>query len=104
MFARRAAAANPFTMQAAWVNDAEFSGYFLAIDKGFYTDEGLDLTYLSGGPDVIPESTIIAGRADMALTLPDTTIRAISEQGAKFKIIAKLWRFRPSIPSQPKHC
>ena len=84
---RMARAATPFTMQAAWINDAEFAGYFLAIDKGYYTAEGLELTYLSGGPDVIPESTIVAGRADLALTTPDTTIKAITEKGAKFKII-----------------
>ena len=48
-------AATPFTMQAAWVNDAEFMGYFIGIDNGYYAEEGLDLTYLSGGPDVIPE-------------------------------------------------
>ena len=43
----RAMAATPMTMQAAWINDAEFAGYFLAMDQGYYTDEGLDLTYLS---------------------------------------------------------
>ncbi|MCB2132457.1 MAG: ABC transporter substrate-binding protein, partial [Rhodobacteraceae bacterium] len=91
----RARAASPLTMQAAWINDAEFSGYFLAMDKGYYSEEGLDLTYLSGGPDVIPESTIIAGRADLALTTPDTTIRAISEQGAKFKIIGAQYQKNP---------
>lgn len=90
-----ARAATPFAMQAAWINDAEFSGYFLAIDKGYYTAEGLDLTYLSGGPDVIPESTIIAARADLALTTPDTTIRAIVEQGAKFKIIGAQYQKSP---------
>ena len=31
----RAMAATPMTMQAAWINDAEFAGYFLARDKGF---------------------------------------------------------------------
>jgi ABC-type nitrate/sulfonate/bicarbonate transport system substrate-binding protein len=91
----RAMAATPMTMQAAWINDAEFAGYFLAMDKGFYTDEGLDLTYLSGGPDVIPESTIIAGRADLALTTPDTTIKAIVDQGAPFKIIGAQYQKNP---------
>lgn len=103
--AGRASAATAITMQAAWINDAEFAGYFLAIDKGYYTDEGLDLTYLSGGPDVIPEATIIAGRADLALTTPDTTIRAISEQGAKFKIIGAQYQKNPigivSLKSNP---
>lgn len=91
----RARAATPLAMQAAWINDAEFAGYFLAIDKGYYAENGLDLTYLPGGPDVIPESTIIAGRADLALTTPDTTTRAIAEQGAKFKIIGAQYQKNP---------
>lgn len=91
----RAETQSPLTMQASWINDAEFAGYFLALDQGYYRAEGVDLTYLSGGPDVIPESTIIAGRADLALTTPDTTIRAIAEQGAKFKIIGAQYQKSP---------
>jgi ABC-type nitrate/sulfonate/bicarbonate transport system substrate-binding protein len=92
---RSARAATPFTMQSAWINDAEFAGYFIGIDKGYYTEEGLDLTYLPGGPDVIPESSIIAGRADLSLTTPDTTIKAIVEQGAPFKIIGAQYQKNP---------
>jgi ABC-type nitrate/sulfonate/bicarbonate transport system substrate-binding protein len=65
------------------------------MDQGYYTAEGLDLTYLPGGPDVIPEGTIVAGRADLALTTPDTTIKAIVEQGAKFKIIGAQYQKNP---------
>ena len=82
-------------MQAAWINDAEFMGYFIAIDEGWYTDEALDLTYLPGGPDVIPESSLLAGRADLALTTPDTTIKAIVDQGAPFKIIGAQYQKNP---------
>jgi ABC-type nitrate/sulfonate/bicarbonate transport system substrate-binding protein len=92
---RFAAAASPFIFQASWINDAEFSGYFTAIDKGYYKDEGLDLTYLSGGPDVIPESAIVAGKADLTLSTPDTTIKAIVEQGAPFKIIGAQYQKNP---------
>jgi ABC-type nitrate/sulfonate/bicarbonate transport system substrate-binding protein len=95
MMPRMARAATPFAMQAAWINDAEFAGYFLAMDQGYYAAEGLDLTYLPGGPDVIPEATIVAGRADLALTTPDTTIKAILDQGAKFKIIGAQYRKNP---------
>lgn len=102
---RFAHAASPLTMQAAWINDAEFAGYYVAIDHGYYTDEGLDLTYLSGGPDVIPESSIISGKADLALTTPDTTIKAIVDQGAKFKIIGTQYQKNPhgiiSLASSP---
>lgn len=89
------AAGTPLTMQAAWINDAEFAGYFVAIDNGLYAAEGLDLTYLPGGPDVIPESTIVAGKADLALTTPDTTVKAITDQGAKFKIIGAQYQKNP---------
>lgn len=103
----RARAASPFAFQASWINDAEFSGYFLAVDKGFYTVEGLDLTYLSGGPDVIPESTLITARADLTLTTPDTTIKAITEQGAPFRIIGTQYQKNPlgvvSLANTPIH-
>ncbi len=95
LMAGRASAATPFNFQASWINDAEFMGYFLAADKGYYKEEGLELTYLSGGPDVIPESTIIAGKADLTLTTPDTTIKAIVEQGAPFKIIGAQYQKNP---------
>lgn len=99
------AQAAPFTFQASWINDAEFAGYFAALDKGYYAEEGLDLTYLSGGPDVIPESSLIAGKADLTLTTPDTTIKAIVEQGAPFKIIGTQYQKNPigivSLASNP---
>jgi ABC-type nitrate/sulfonate/bicarbonate transport system substrate-binding protein len=102
---RGAYAASPLIMQASWVNDAEFTGYFVAMENGYYKDAGLDLTYLPGGPDVIPESTLVAGKADVALTTPDTTVQAIVQQGAKFKIIGTQYQKNPlgivSLASKP---
>ena len=92
---RMAFAADALTFQASWINDAEFAGYFTALDKGFYKDEGLDITYVPGGPDVIPESTLIAGKADITLTTPDTTVQAIATQGAPFKIIGAQYQKNP---------
>jgi ABC-type nitrate/sulfonate/bicarbonate transport system substrate-binding protein len=94
-FVRKASAASPLVFQASWINDAEFTGYFVAADQGYYTADGLDLTYLPGGPDVIPESALIAGKADVTLTTPDTTVSAIVDQGAKFKIIGAQYQKNP---------
>jgi hypothetical protein len=82
-------------MQAAWINDAEFSGYFVAIDNGYYIDEGLQMTYLSGGPDVIPEAQLLSGRAQIALTTPDTTINLIQNEGVPLKIIGTQYQKSP---------
>ena len=100
-----AAATNALSMQAAWVNDAEFIGYFVGLQNGLYKAEGVDLNYLSGGPDVIPESSLLAGKAQLSLTSPDTTIRAIVSQGARFRIIGAQFQKSPmgvvSLASKP---
>jgi ABC-type nitrate/sulfonate/bicarbonate transport system substrate-binding protein len=101
----RAAPANSVSMQAAWVNDAEFIGYFVGLQNGYYKAQGVDMHYLSGGPDLIPESALLAGKAPVALTTPDTTIKAITTQGAKFKIIGAQFQKTPigvvSLASHP---
>lgn len=87
--------ARTLTLQAAWVNDAEFMGYFVALDSGLYKSEGLDLKYLSGGPDVIPESSVLSGKADVALTTVETAIKAITTQKAPLVIIGAQYQKNP---------
>lgn len=93
--ASRARAAETLSLQASWVNDAEFLGYFVALDQGLYNREGISLNYLPGGPDVIPESSLLGHKADIALTTPDTTIKAIVQSGAPFRIIGAQFQKNP---------
>lgn len=93
--AGRAQAAARFTMQAAWVNDAEFTGYFVAADNGYYKSEGLDFHYLSGGPDLIPETSLLSRKADVALTAVETAVKAITEQRAPLVIIGAQYQKNP---------
>jgi len=60
-----AQAADPVTLQLKWVTQAQFAGYYVAKDKGFYTDEGIDITIKPGGPDIAPEQVIAGGGADV---------------------------------------
>ncbi|MCX7232222.1 MAG: ABC transporter substrate-binding protein [Burkholderiales bacterium] len=93
------------TLQAAWVNDAEFMGYFIAMDNGYYKAEGLELNYLSGGPDVIPEASLLSKKADVALTTVETAIKAITDQKAPLVIIGAQYQKNPvgivSLASKP---
>ena len=59
------AADNKVTLQLKWVPQAQFAGYYAAKDKGFYKDEGLDVTIKPGGPDIAPEQVIAGGGADV---------------------------------------
>jgi NitT/TauT family transport system substrate-binding protein len=62
-----AQAADKVTLQIKWVPQAQFAGYFVAKDKGFYKDEGLDVTIKPGGPDVAPEQVLAGGGADVVV-------------------------------------
>jgi NitT/TauT family transport system substrate-binding protein len=60
-------AADKVTIQLKWVAQAQFAGYFVAKEKGFYKDAGLDVTINPGGPDVAPPQVIAGGGADVVV-------------------------------------
>ena len=63
--AQGAMAADKVTLQLKWVTQAQFGGYYVAKDKGFYKAEGLDVDIKPGGPDSAPEQIIAGGGADV---------------------------------------
>jgi NitT/TauT family transport system substrate-binding protein len=58
-------AADALTLQLKWVTQAQFAGYYVAQDKGFYEEAGLDVTINPGGPDIAPPQVIAGGGADV---------------------------------------
>ena len=62
-----AQAADDVTLQLKWVTQAQFAGYYVAQDQGFYKDEDLNVTIKPGGPDIAPAQVIAGGGADVVL-------------------------------------
>ncbi len=60
-------AGDKFTLQTKWVTQAQFAGYYVALEKGYYDDEGLDVTIKAGGPDIAPPQVIAGGGADILI-------------------------------------
>lgn len=83
------------SMQAAWVNDAEFIGYFVAIDKGFYLKEKIDFDYRSGGPSIVADHVLMQRNCDIALTTPDNTVSIITSKHAPIKFIGTQYQRSP---------
>jgi NitT/TauT family transport system substrate-binding protein len=52
-------------LQLKWVTQAQFAGYYVAEEKGFYKDAGLNVEIKPGGPDIAPEQVIAGGGADV---------------------------------------
>ena len=76
-----AQAADKVTLQLKWVTQAQFAGYYVAKDKGFYKQEGLDVTIKPGGPDIAPEQVLAGGGADVVVDWLPAALAA-REKGA----------------------
>ncbi|WP_071674635.1 ABC transporter substrate-binding protein [Nioella nitratireducens] len=63
--ASAAAAQDAVTLQLKWVTQAQFGGYYVALENGYYEDEGLDVTINPGGPDIAPPQVLAGGGADV---------------------------------------
>ncbi|MEL6806293.1 MAG: ABC transporter substrate-binding protein [Pseudomonadota bacterium] len=60
-------AADDVTLQLKWVTQAQFAGYYVALDKGFYEEEDLNVTIKPGGPDIAPTQVLAGGGADVTV-------------------------------------
>jgi len=95
-FPRQARAADELNFQAIWLNDPEFLGYMIGIDKGYYAAEGLKVNYFPGGPNLIPEAALLSGKADIALTNIVGAAIAVSQKGAALKILGTQYQKSPA--------
>ena len=68
--------ANDVTLQLQWVTQSQFAGYYVALDEGFYEEEGLNVTILSGGPDIAPPQVLAGGGADAMLNWMPSALAA----------------------------
>src|SRR5579871_5617573 len=59
-----------------WVPQAQFAGYYVALERGYYKQQGLDLTIQPGGPEIVPEQVVENGAATFGLDwLPSLLIQ-----------------------------
>ena len=83
-----AQAADKLTLQLQWVTQAQFAGYYVALDKGYYSDENLDVTIKPGGPDIAPPQVLAGGGADLMLNWMPSALAA-REKGVPLVNIAQ---------------
>ncbi len=83
-----ASAADDVTLQLKWVTQAQFVGYYVAQDKGFYEEAGLNVTIKPGGPDIAPPQVIAGGGADVVVDWMPSAL-ASREKGVALVNIAQ---------------
>ena len=88
LMAAPAFSADDVTLQLKWVTQAQFAGYYVAKDKGFYDDVDLNVTIKAGGPDIAPAQVLAGGGADVIIDWMPSAL-ATREKGVPLVNIAQ---------------
>ena len=85
------AALTPVKFQLKWVAQAQFAGYFAALDQNYYKDAGLDVSLLLGGPNINEVQIVATGGADIGTTWLPSMLQS-REGGTDLVEIAQLFQ------------
>jgi len=83
-----AVAEDELTLQLKWVTQAQFAGYYVAQENGYYEEEDLDVEIKPGGPDIAPAQVLAGGGADVILDWMPSAL-ATREKGVPLVNIAQ---------------
>ncbi|MEM6372906.1 MAG: ABC transporter substrate-binding protein [Pseudomonadota bacterium] len=87
-------AASSVNFQLSWLHSVQFGGSYIAANKGYWSDLGLDVSLAQGGPNAPVEPPVVSGAALVGISAADYTAAAVA-QGAPFKIIAVAMQKNP---------
>jgi NitT/TauT family transport system substrate-binding protein len=64
------------SIQLKWLPQAQFMGYYVALDKGYYKDAGLEVNIVPGGGDIGETTAVNNGSVDFGVTWVSNLIAA----------------------------
>jgi NitT/TauT family transport system substrate-binding protein len=80
------------TLQLKWVPQAQFAGYYVARDLGYYKDQCLDVTIQPGGLDIEPEQVVAKGEAQFGIAWQPSMLAA-RDRGIRLRAIAQVFQY-----------
>ncbi|NJB66379.1 PAS domain S-box-containing protein [Desulfobaculum xiamenense] len=80
----------PLTLQLKWHHQFQFAGYYAALEKGFYAEEGLDVRIVPGGPTIDPADQVTSGRADYGVLASELLVKRAA--GAPLVCVAPIFQ------------
>lgn len=81
----------PARLVLQWVAQAQFAGYYAALDNGYYAEQCLDVTIQEGGTNVVPQQVLASGNAEFAVSHV-TKSMASREEGADIVNISQVFQ------------
>ena len=84
----------PVKFQTDWYPQPEHGGFYEALLKGYYNQEGLDVSIVPGGPYAIAEQQVSLGAMQFAMGSSDRVLQAVS-QGQPLVAVATTMQHDP---------
>lgn len=85
------------SLRLKWLHQAQFAGYYVAKEKGFYAEEKLDVTINPGGPQIVAENLVASGADDFAQGGGLETAMTGREKGLPLVVIASVFQKTPFL-------
>ncbi len=79
-------------LQTDWYPQPEHGGFYTALVKGFYKEEGLDVTIVPGGPFTVADRQVASGAAQFGLSSSDKTLESIADGQPLVAVAATMQR------------
>jgi len=83
--------ADEVKVQLKWVHQAQFAGFYLAKEKGYYARENIAVTFMEGGQGIDSAGSVISGKADFGVMAPEDILIKRS-QGEALVAISAIYR------------
>ncbi len=84
------------SLQLKWVHQAQFAGFYVAQERGYYAEENIEVTFIEGGPGIETVEQVVTGQADFGVGAPEDILVQRS-QGKPIVAIATIYRRSPAV-------
>lgn len=68
------------SLRLQWLHQAQFAGFYVAKEKGYYRDAGLDVTINGGGQDFNAVTLVASGSDDIGIWTADQVMLALARE------------------------
>ncbi len=80
-------------LQLQWLPQSQFAGYYVALDKGYFTEEGFDnVDIIPSGGDIVPQDALVAGDVDFAVAWVPKVLGTLEATGAELTDVAQVFQ------------
>ena len=80
-------------LQLQWLPQAQFAGYYVALDQGYFEEEGFDsVEVVPSGGDIVPQDALVAGDVDFAIAWVPKVLGTLEATGVELTNIAQVFQ------------